>query len=254
MPELMRPVPSRPLADRVVDRVRGLLAGRRPVRVAAAGVGVALAGVAAWWLLRSPAASVEDRLPLAATARTTAAPVATTGPAGSSAPSAPVPAVAGPASTTGAEAGLVAQAAGAVVAPGIYRLTPGARVADLVASAGGPTAEADLDAVALAARLTDGQRVYVPRRGEVVNGSAGGDAAGGGAPAPPTAPTPDAPLDLNVATAEQLDLLPGVGPATAAAIVAYRNKHGPFRAVEELLEVRGIGAAKLDAVRDLVRV
>ena len=254
MPELMRPVPSRPLADRVADRVRRLLAGLRPVRLAVAGLAVPLAGVTAWWLLRSPAASVEDRLPMAATARTTAALVATTGPAGSSPPSAPGSVAAGPAPTT--EAGLVAQAAGAVVSPGIYRLAPGARVADLVASAGGPTPEADLDAVALAARLTDGQRVYVPRRGEVGNGSAGGDAAGSGdgVAAPPTTPTPDAPLDLNLATAEQLDLLPGVGPATAAAIVAYRNKHGPFRAVEELLEVRGIGAAKLDAVRDLVRV
>ena len=159
---------------------------------------------------------------------------------------------------------LVVQAAGSVVHPGVYRLGAGARVADLVAAAGGPSPGADLDAVALAAKLADGQRVYVPALGEVPGGSAvaasGGDSGGasgsssGGGTGGATGPTPDAPLDLNVATAAQLDQLPGVGPATAAAIIAYRDKHGPFQAVEGLLDVRGIGTAKLDAIRDLVRV
>ena len=96
-----------------------------------------------------------------------------------------------------------------------------------------------------------------PRR--ISGGRVGGDSGGasgssGGGTGGATGPTPDAPLDLNVATAAQLDQLPGVGPATAAAIIAYRDKHGPFQAVEGLLDVRGIGTAKLDAIRDLVRV
>ena len=148
------------------------------------------------------------------------------------------------------------QAAGSVARPGIYRLGAGARVADLVTAAGGPSPGADLDAVALAAKLVDGQRVYVPAQGEVAGAAAAGDATlDPGTPAVTTVgPTPDAPLDLNVATVAQLDQLPGVGPGTAAAIIAYRDKHGPFHAVEELLDVRGIGTAKLDAIRDLVRV
>ena len=134
--------------------------------------------------------------------------------------------------------------------PGVYRLDDGARVADLVAEAGGPTPEAHLDAVALASKLVDGQRVYVPRVGEVVPAAVGSDPAAVG----PPAPSPASPLDLNTATAEQLDQLPSVGPATAAAIVAHRDRNGPFRSVEALLEVRGIGPVRLDELRPLVRV
>ncbi|MEY4174789.1 MAG: hypothetical protein RI900_1954, partial [Actinomycetota bacterium] len=97
------------------------------------------------------------------------------------------------------------------------------------------------DAINLAARLLDGQRVYVPRVGEAVPPGAGPEA-------------PSGPLDLNSATEEQLDDLPGVGPATAAAIVAHRDSNGPFGSVDDLGEVRGIGPAKLDALRGLVTV
>jgi competence protein ComEA len=135
---------------------------------------------------------------------------------------------------------LVAHAAGAVVAPGIYRLPGGARVADLVEAAGGPLAGADLDQVNLAAAVVDGERVYVPVEGEVVTSVAAAPTAG--------------PLDLNAADAEQLDALPGVGPATAAAILDERDRRGRFGSVEELLEVRGIGPAKLEQLRELVRV
>jgi competence protein ComEA len=120
---------------------------------------------------------------------------------------------------------------------------------DLVAAAGGPTPHANVEAVALASKLVDGQRVDVPAVGQPVP-------AAPSAAAPPTSvgPTPDSPLDLNTATAEQLDELPGVGPATAQAIIAYRTKHGPMHSVDELLEIRGIGPAKLDQIRDLIRV
>ncbi len=152
----------------------------------------------------------------------------------------------GSTSSTAISAVLVVQAAGAVVHPGLYRLALGARVADLVAKAGGPSPGAELDSVALAAKLVDGQRVYVPRVGEVPPPVAA--TAADGPRAPPE------PVDLNTATADELDSLPGIGPATAAAIVAYRELHGPFHAIEDLLDVRGIGPAKLDALRGLVRV
>ena len=136
--------------------------------------------------------------------------------------------------------------AGAVLRPGLYRLGGDARVADAIDAAGGPAPEADLDAVNLAARVADGERTYISRHGEVppalVSASAGSAGASQG------------PIDLNAATAEQLDALPGVGPATAEAIVAYRSEKGRFRSVEELLEVRGIGEAKLASIRPKVTV
>lgn len=134
-------------------------------------------------------------------------------------------------------------AAGAVATPGLYRLPVGARVADLLSAAGGPTPDADLDQLNLAAPLNDGERVLVPRRGEVVDAPVGAAAA-----------SPTAKVDLNTATAEQLDQLPGIGPATAEAIIRHRETHGRFRSVTDLLEVRGIGEAKLEQLRPLVRV
>lgn len=143
---------------------------------------------------------------------------------------------------------VVVHVAGAVTSPGLYRLGADARVADALDAAGGPAADAELDAVNLAAKVTDGERIYVPRKGEpspaVVTG--GGAAGAGGATV--------GPLDLNTATAEQLDALPGVGPATAEAILAYRQEKGRFRSVDELLEVRGIGEAKLASLRSKVTV
>jgi competence protein ComEA len=126
----------------------------------------------------------------------------------------------------------------------VYRLGDAARVADALDAAGGAAAEADLDALNLAAKLSDGERVYVPRKGEV--GIGPGQSLGASPPA--------GPLDLNTATADQLDDLPGVGPATAGAIISYRTEHGRFRSVEQLLEVRGIGEAKLASIRSKVRV
>ena len=105
--------------------------------------------------------------------------------------------------------------------------------------------------MALASRLTDGQRVQVPHQGEVLPSS-----ATGGAPAGATGSgvTPAAPIDLNAASEADLDALPGVGPTTARAIVAYREAHGPFHQVDDLTDVQGIGPARLDALRELVKV
>jgi len=163
--------------------------------------------------------------------------------------------------------GIWVAAAGAVSRTGLYRLRPDARVSELLIAAGGLTADADADRINLAAVLRDGQRLYVPRRGEaavptIVTGDGGepaGGGPGGGGPGggtPPTSPVPsrEHPIDINTATADELDQLPGVGPATAAAIIDHRTKHGPFTSVDDLRLVHGIGPAKLAQLRELVRV
>jgi competence protein ComEA len=129
---------------------------------------------------------------------------------------------------------------GAVRRPGLYRVRTGARVADAVARAGGPTRAAELELVNLAALVADGEQVVVPRRGSAgVAGAAGGNA-------------PSGPVHLNGATLEQFDALPGVGPVTAQKIVEYRTKHGGFGSVDELDAVPGIGPARLADLRPLV--
>jgi competence protein ComEA len=140
---------------------------------------------------------------------------------------------------------VVVHVAGAVLTPGVYELDAGARVDDAVRTAGGPRSDAELDGLNLAAVVVDGQRVYVPVLGEidlatVAEGTAAEAAVG--------------PVDLNSATVEQLDALPGVGPATASAIVDDRERNGPFATVDDLDRVPGIGPAKLGAIRDLVTV
>lgn len=135
---------------------------------------------------------------------------------------------------------LVVDVAGAVRRPGLYHLATGTRIADAVAAAGGANAKADIALVNLAAPLADGEQVLVPARGEA------GAAAGGGAP------SPTAPIDLNTASADQLDALPGVGPATAQKIIDYRQAHGPFRSLDELEAVPGIGPSKLAQLKGLV--
>lgn len=151
-------------------------------------------------------------------------------------------------STTEVSAEVVAHVAGAVVRPGLYTLPPGVRVADALAAAGGAAADADVDALNLAAPVDDGERIYVPRKDETPPAVAAPASPGGSVAAAVAV------LDLNKATADELDRLPGIGPSTAAAIVAYRAENGRFRSVDELLEVRGIGPSKLAALRPKVRV
>jgi len=140
-----------------------------------------------------------------------------------------------------AAAKLVVDVAGAVRRPGLYRLEHGARVADAIAVAGGATRRADVDAVNLAAPLADGLQIVVPRRGAAPGAAA---AAGG--------PSATAPVDLNSASLEQLDALPGIGPSTAQKIVDYRQAHGAFHSLEELDAVPGIGAGRIAQLKGLV--
>jgi competence protein ComEA len=129
---------------------------------------------------------------------------------------------------------------GQVVNPGLYALPEGARAVDAVAAAGGFTAEADAAGINLARFVSDGEQIVVPAIGEVPVGSSG---LGG-----------DGRVNLNTADAAALDTLPGIGPATAAKIIAWRDRNGRFASVDDLLDVGGIGPAKLDAIRDLVTV
>jgi|Tabmets5t2r1_1033131.scaffolds.fasta_scaffold00374_7 competence protein ComEA len=140
---------------------------------------------------------------------------------------------------------LVVHVVGAVRRPGLYRLTHGSRIADAVRRAGGATRRADLSLVNLAAQVSDGTQVVVPRR-EVVTAGGGGEAGGGEAPAP------GGPVHLNTATLEELDALPGVGPVTAQKILDYRQQHGAFTSVDDLDAIPGIGPARLEQLREVV--
>jgi competence protein ComEA len=145
--------------------------------------------------------------------------------------------------TSGPEqAVLVVHVAGAVRHPGIYEVPDGSRVDDAIAAAGGAKRGAKLQLLNLAAPLSDGQQVLVPGPG------AAGDSA---TSAPGVAATPP-PVDLNTASLEELDTLPGVGPVTAQRILDYRSEHGPFASVDELDAVPGIGPARLEQLRELV--
>lgn len=254
--ELPRPAPPRTWRDRLDDLLAGGTSVGRIVAVLAA---VAVAGVVGWRMLAPPAPPPEVEIPFAEPAA----------PGGGDASTAPAEEAAAPdlppgaAPATGAAPGgsaapeatpaeVVVHVAGAVASPGVQRLPTGARVVDAVDAAGGATPDADLARVNLAAPLVDGQQVYLVRQGEVPppavatgapTGAGPGGAAGG-----------DGPIDINRATATELEELPGVGPATAEAIISHRERHGPFASVDDLLDVRGIGDAKLEQIRERATV
>jgi competence protein ComEA len=159
--------------------------------------------------------------------------------------SAPVVApVRAPAKPQAAAKLLVIDVAGAVRRPGLYRLRSGSRIDDAIAAAGGATGKAQLDTVNLAAPVADGEQIVVPGRGATAGGGAASAPAGGS--------SPSAPVDLNSATLEQLEGLPGIGPVTAQKILDYRQQHGAFHSVEELQGVPGIGPAHMAQLKGLV--
>lgn len=283
---LDRPAPPVRYSTRLISRVRDALQPwrercdvlARRLRLIAIAAFVVLLGVGtALAVRRASAVPIESRVPMARSAATTIAAATgsrpTTGaePGAASSTAAPVPsapAASAPASRaisagnsavtpTTSVASLVVHAAGAVRLPGVVIVRPGSRVDDVVEAAGGATTNAELDGINLAAPVEDGQRVFVPFRGRppvtVVTGAGDGSVVSPtrGGPGPVAETTI---LDLNTATADQLDTLPGVGPATAGAIIEFRTTSGPFRSVTQLLEVPGIGEAKLARIRPRVRV
>ncbi len=135
--------------------------------------------------------------------------------------------------------------AGEVRTPGVYRVGGDSRVIQAVRIAGGPTRDADLSRLNLAAPVVDGQQVVIPSRPRpgVVGVAASGAGAGG------TAGGASGPVSLSSATAADLEALDGVGPALAARIIAWRDSHGGFSSVDALDEVPGIGPARMEALR-----
>jgi len=151
-------------------------------------------------------------------------------------------------STVAAAPELVVAVAGKVRRPGLVRVPAGSRVADALEAAGGVLPGADLAGVNLARKVGDGEQVAVgvPPAPDAAAGGAAAEGAG-------AAGSPAAPLDLNMATIEQLDALPGVGPVTAQRIVDWRARNGRFATVDQLREVEGIGERRLGQLRELVR-
>jgi competence protein ComEA len=155
-------------------------------------------------------------------------------------------AAAAPMSTAAVAETLVVAVAGKVRRPGLVRVPPGSRVADVLDAAGGPLPGADLSGVNLARKVGDGEQVAVgvPPAPDAAQAPVSGGEGG----------SPSGPLDLNSAGVEQLDGLPGVGPVTAQRIVEWRTRNGRFATVDQLREVEGIGERRFGQLRGLVRV
>lgn len=171
-------------------------------------------------------------------------PVEIAAPSGAASPAiSGVPAVASPSSSP---ATIIVDVAGWVRKPGVYEFSDGDRVIDAVNRAGGARSGADLTSLNLAAPLVDGTQVVVPKAGPNVpagTGSSGTGSTGG-----------TALVDVNTASETELETLPGVGPVTAAAIIDYRTQNGPFAAVDDLIDVSGIGPSTLEQIRPFVTV
>jgi competence protein ComEA len=184
-------------------------------------VAVTLAGAGTWYL-RSLPKPVEVR----------AAPER---------PPAPAPGL-----TPSPAAVILVDVAGWVRRPGVYEFADGARVIDAVQAAGGARPGAFLQSLNLAALLVDGTQILVPKEGAPPPAAVGGEVVEGGAPG--------GLVNVNAATAAELETLPGVGEVIAQAIVDYRTENGPFTTVDQLLDVSGIGDATLENIRELVTV
>ena len=256
-----------PRGSTPADRLRDLAGGRAASLRGAAGVPVTaaiavvlvVAAVVAGVLLRAGTSRPQV---VDVSGRTVPATAAAAAPTGGLVVAAARPSVAQPvgvagAPTSGAASGpvavaLVVDVVGKVRRPGLVRLPAGSRVADAIAAAGGPTDRAALPRINLARPLSDGEQVVVPDADDPLPAPVPAPAGPGGPSGTGTAAS--GPLDLNAATAADLDGLPGVGPVIAGRIVAWRAEHQRFTRVDELAEVAGIGDRMLERLRPLVRV
>ena len=203
---------------------------RRLVTGAAA---VCVLAVGGWWVVRVPPVPVESTIAFT-----------TTSVAGGVSASALV---------------IVVHVAGEVNVPGVYSLAAGSRMVDALDAAGGPTNRADLEVINLATPITDATQIYVPARNQTARPTFRRPQPGvnGGVNSGATGRTDDQQggvININRASAAELEQLPGVGPATAQAIIDYRTSNGPFATPEDLLEVKGIGPAKFASMRNKVGV
>jgi len=212
-------MPGESIRERLSSLSRAELVGLVAVLV------VTLGGSGLWYL-RSLPRPVEVRAEVA--------------PAGSSAPVGVTASEASPSAVL-----VLVDVAGWVRHPGVYEFTTGARVIDAIEAAGGARPGAMLEALNLAAPLADGSQILVPREGET--GTVPPVAAGSGSVAGTL-------VNLNIASAPELETLPGIGEVIAQRIVDHRTANGPFASVDQLLDVSGIGDAILESIRELVTV
>ena len=173
----------------------------------------------------------------------------------------PVPttgSAAGPGGLSATSGSVVVHVTGAVSSPGVVTLPPGSRVTDAINAVGGASADADTEQLNLARVLSDGEQIRVPRIGEVLPNPAP-QPGGAATPSVGTAPGKtnggaSGTININTASATDLEKLPGIGPALAQRIVEYRDSHGPFASVDALTDVPGIGKAKLEGLREQATV
>lgn len=245
-----RPQPESAFVPTLSDRLRDIVADPRAAVVVLVAVAVA-AGV--FWY-RTGGGSARDPGPGDAPAVAGEVSSSTTDAAAPTGVGAE-PGDAGPGSDEPPTGEIVVHVAGAVATPGVVRVPAGSRVADAVDAAGGAVADADLDRLNLASVLEDGQRILVARRGDPPEvGDAAGLTDGTGSSRDSDDGASGAPIDLNAATPEELESLPGIGPVLAEAIIDERESRGGFRSVNELRDVRGIGEKRFEDLKDRVAV
>ena len=223
--------------QKLLGRLRQWVAFIGPQRIVAGCCTAVLLGGIAWFVLKPSPVPIDAYVPRVTTVSATSTPMS--------------PEI------------ITVHVAGAVNSPGVYRLPSSARVVDAVTSAGGALRSADLESINLAQTITDTEQIYIPikkvsrprvttaprlrpQRTSPTTTLGTSDGSTGSQPARL--------INLNTATASELDSLTGVGPSTAKTIIAYRTKNGSFSKVEDLLNVPGIGPAKLAALRDQVTV
>lgn len=219
--------------NNAIARIRHWIGFIGAVRLFSAALSTIAVVIVGWFVFRPTPPPIEDSIPMATLPVTT---------------------------TSAVPAELAVHVAGAVASPGVYRLPWSSRVVDAVNAAGGALPQADLDRINLAQVVFDNEQVYIPRRATgtkttvtvaprhqpttTVAAPSGGAGLAGSTPI----------VNINRADADQLVTLPGIGPATAKAIITYREQRGGFSSVEDLVNVPGIGTGKLAAIRDLVTV
>ena len=217
--------------QRLIERLRWF--GVR--RVVTSALAAFVLAVGAWWVVRVPPAPVESGISYTGTSL-----------------------VRDQSSSSDAAAlalNIVVHVAGEVNKPGVYTLPNSARMIDAVTAAGGATTHADLEVINLATPLIDSSQIYVPAKGAAARPTFIRPQPGGNGVASATnSPSASGVVNINRASVTELDALPGVGPSTAQAIVDYRSANGPFGSPEDLLNVKGIGPAKFEAMRKLVGV